>query len=102
MSRDVEFTSVEAFLADLDEDADLVADVVRVEIVTQKQNEGVSDVFVRAGFVVGESRRQLVLHCGEEWKPSGGGGREQAEQVVAELTERVKQRNIEVRAGGFV
>ena len=102
MSRDVEFSSVEAFLADLDEDADLIADVVRVEIVTQKVNEGVSDVFVRAGFVVDSSRRQLVLHCGEEWKPSGGGGREQAEKVVSDLTKRVKERSIEVRAGGFV
>lgn len=103
MSRDVDFTDAESFVADMDADADRIdGGIVRVEIAMQAQNDGVSDVFVRAGFLVEGSRRQLVLNCGEHWKPRGGGGIDNANKAVSELAERINGRGLEMRAGGFV
>ena len=105
-SRDVDFTSPDGFLGDLALDREKVeCNVVRIEVAVQQRNQGVCDVFLKAGFLVDGSRRQLIQGCGEAVVTRGdmaGDGMENAAALLAELTAKIEHMGFQVREGGFV
>lgn len=102
MSRDVEFNSLQDFLTELALDAQKVDDKqVRCCVATQPQNEGVSDVFVRAGFMVNGNRMHVAEKCGELWAGDRG-EHHNAGELTAAIADTCRELGLELRGGEFV
>jgi len=95
----VVFSDVADFLDELNK-----ADTKLVR-VTGKQNainNGVSELFLRAGFLVGENLNELTQYCGETFQGNHSTGMlDQYKAVESEIREACKAQGVEVRGGEY-
>ncbi len=95
----VSFSDVSDFLDELEREE---TKVVRVTGKQHSINNGVSEMFLIAGFLVGENLNELTQHCGETFQ--GDKSNEMLGQYEAfenEIREFCKTQGIEVRGGEY-
>jgi len=84
----------------LDELRKVETEYVRVTAKEQAVNDGVSELFLRAGFLVGEDLNELTQCCGETWK---GNSEAEMKYEACEIVinDVCKEKGIEVRGGEY-
>ncbi len=103
----VSFSEVEEFLADLAADRGKVQ-CARIEYVLQEVNDGLTQVFVKCGFMVKDGDehelRELQYHCGDDKCSDvngSGEGTVQSQDLMKYLRERIEALEVEVRGGSY-
>ncbi len=95
----VNFIEMPDFLNELERVETLL---VRITPKQQAVNNGVSEMFLRAGFVAGGDLNELTQHCGETYQ--GDQSNEMQDQYKAfgdEIREFCKAKGIEDRGGEY-
>ena len=93
----VVFSDVAEFL---DELRKVETEIVRVTPKQQAINNGVSELFLRAGFLVNEDLNELTQSCGEAWTGSDEASR-QYDTCEAVISNACNEKGIEVRGGEY-
>lgn len=95
----VSFSDVCDFLNELEREK---TKIVRVTAKEQPINNGTSEMYLRAGFLVGENLNELNQYCGETFQGNKSNEmRENYESLENEIREFCKAQGIEVRGGEY-
>lgn len=99
----IEFDNLEAFLDEIKAElADTeVSHCVRVTAETQDVNNGVTQVFLKAGFLPNDTLRELRLYCGEDWAGGGADGSREFKQLLDQLDTACAKMKVTVRGGVY-
>lgn len=95
----VSFSNVCDFLNEIEREE---TKIVRITVKEQAINNGVSEMFLVAGFLVSESLNELTQYCGQTFQ--GDESNEMLKQYEAfenEIREFCKAQGIEVRSGEY-
>lgn len=95
----VSFSEVSDFLDELGREE---VQLVRITPTGRAINNGTSELFLRAGFLVGENLNELTQHCGETFQ--GDQSTEMLDQYKLfenEINEFCEAHDIEVRSGEY-
>ncbi len=85
----------------LDELQKVETECVRITAKEQVINNGVSELHLRAGFLVGEELSELTECCGEILAGDASKASEQYEACEAVINDVCKEQGVEVRGGEY-